>query len=378
MIIINFEYVHLVTNIPASKLYFWSLILYPLQIMKNTFVGLLSLALFASCGGNQDVKEEKKVSLNQEVAQEAESLLTRAQNYFGPLPKEAPSATNPLSPEKIALGKKLFFDKRLSKDGTISCNSCHNLDTYGVDNLATSPGDEGKNGARNSPTVMNAAFHIAQFWDGRAADVEEQAGGPILNPIEMNIPSEEFMEKRLSQIPEYKSLFAKAFPNTKGISYDNLQNAIGAFERTLITPSKFDNYIVGGESALNDDEKKGLELFINTGCITCHNGPLFGGNQYQKFGLFGNYWELTGSNPIDMGIFTESGSESDKYFFKVPSLRNIEKTYPYFHDGSVSDLNKAVIIMAKLQNNKKLSEADAASIVTFLATLTGEVSSKMK
>jgi len=193
----------------------------------------------------------------------------------------------------------------------------------------------------------------------------------------MNIPSKEFMVKRLEGISEYVSMFGKAFPNEK-ISYDNLQLAIGAYERKLLTPSKFDDYLKGDENALNDEEKKGLELFINTGCITCHSGAAIGGNMFQKFGLYGNYWELTKSDPIDEGRFKETKNEADKYFFKVPSLRNIEKTYPYFHDGSVTDLNQAVTIMAKLQNNKDLSEEEAGSIVTFLAMLTGEVPAEMK
>lgn len=343
------------------------------------FVLGIATTVLISCGNNETpVKtEKKKVKLNSSNKKKKENLSEKAARYFLPLPTEAVSKSNVLTSEKIALGKKLYFDKRLSKDGNISCNSCHNLDTYGVDNLTTSPGDEGKNGDRNSPTVLNAALHISQFWDGRAADVEEQAGGPILNPVEMNIPSKEFMVERLEGIPEYVSLFKKAFPNEK-ISYDNLQNAIGAFERKLMTPSKFDDYLNGDENALSSDEKEGLELFINTGCITCHTGQAIGGQMFQKFGLYGNYWELTGSASIDEGRFKETENEADKYFFKVPSLRNIEKTYPYFHDGSVTDLNQAVIIMAKLQNNKDLSEKEAGSIVTFLATLTGEVPEEFK
>ena len=341
-------------------------------------LSIISFTLF-SCGsdGAKEQENKKKILLDDGVEEVKTDLLSEAKRYFGPLPSEATSDKNPITAEKVALGKKLFFDKRLSKDGNISCNSCHNLETFGVDNLATSPGDEGKNGGRNSPTVLNAALHSSQFWDGRAADVEEQAGGPILNPIEMNIPSKEFMVERLEGISEYVSMFDKAFPGEK-ISYDNLQNAIGAFERKLMTPSKFDGYLKGNKEALSEEEKAGLSLFIGTGCITCHSGPAVGGHMFQKFGLFGDYWELTGSDPVDKGRFDETQNKTDMYFFKVPSLRNIEKTYPYFHDGSVKDLNEAVTIMAKLQNNKDLSEAEAASIVTFLTTLTGELSSELK
>lgn len=330
-------------------------------------------ALFFSCGGGTSEKEApKKMKFKKEKAKTDVGLLKKAKAFFQPLPEIAVSANNELTPEKIALGKKLYYDKRLSKDGTISCNSCHDLNKYGVDNLPTSPGDEGKNGDRNSPTVLNAALHFRQFWDGRAADVEEQAGMPILNPVEMNIPSEEFLVKRLNGIAEYKAAFKKAFPKD-GLTYKNMELAIGAFERTLLTPSKFDAFLKGDESALSAEETKGLELFINTGCITCHIGPAIGGSIYQKFALYGNYWDYTKSANIDEGRFKETGNESDKFMFKVPSLRNIEKTYPYFHDGSINSLEEAVIIMAKTENNKDLSTEDAKSIVTFLNTLTGEV-----
>jgi cytochrome c peroxidase len=342
--------------------------------MKKIVAGIVSIAL-VSCGGTNESSEgqkDKKVQFHKAGKVEKQDLLTRAKNYFQPLSASAGFEKEGITSEKIALGKKLYFDKQLSKDGNISCNSCHNLETYGVDNLPTSPGDEGKNGDRNSPTVLNAALHISQFWDGRAKDVEEQAGMPIMNPVEMNIPTEEFLVTRLSKNAGYKKAFNTVYPN-EGLTYKNLANAIGAFERTLITPSKFDDYLKGDENALNADEKSGLELFINTGCITCHTGSTVGGTMYQKFGLFGDYWELTKSSHIDKGRSKVSGNESDKYFFKVPGLRNIEKTYPYFHDGSVSELKDAVSIMAKLQNNKDLSDKQAASIVTFLKTLTGEV-----
>ncbi|MBD79109.1 MAG: cytochrome-c peroxidase [Crocinitomicaceae bacterium] len=340
--------------------------------MKNIAALVILWMVLLSCGSEQP-KETKPKTVLKDYKKTAEvDLLTEAKRYFLPLPEEAVSENNPLTKEKVDLGKKLFFDKRLSKDQNISCNSCHNLETYGVDNLPTSPGDEGKNGDRNSPTVLNAALHFSQFWDGRAADVEEQAGGPILNPVEMNIPSKEFMVKRLEGVKEYVSMFNAAFPNEK-ISYENLQLAIGAFERKLLTPSKFDQYLKGNENALNKKEKEGLKLFINTGCITCHSGEAVGGNMFQKFGLHGDYWEKTKSDPVDDGRFKETQNEADRYVFKVPSLRNIEKTYPYFHDGSISDLKEAVIIMAQLQNNKTITSEEAESIVTFLKTLTGEV-----
>ncbi|WP_457617889.1 cytochrome-c peroxidase, partial [Lutibacter sp.] len=285
----------------------------------------------------------------------------------------AESKSNPLTKEKVALGKKLFLDKRLSKDNTQSCNTCHNLKTYGVDNLSTSPGNNGGFGTRNSPTVFNAALHVAQFWDGREPDVEAQAGGPILNPVEMAMPSEKVVVERLSKIDEYNKLFANVFPNEKNpITYKNIQKAIGAFERTLITPSRFDDFIKGDLSALTTEEKEGLQLFIDKGCVACHSGNAIGGNVFQKFGVYDDYWKYTKSKKIDNGKFDVTKNENDKYIFKSPSLRNIEKTYPYFHDGSVKDLKEAVSIMAKIQLNKDLSEKELNALVVFLNSLTAK------
>jgi len=290
------------------------------------------------------------------------------------LPTQADNPENPSTPEKVTLGKTLYFETRLSKDGNISCNSCHNLNTYGVDNKPTSPGDGGVFGNRNSPTVLNAAFHFAQFWDGRALDVEEQAGGPILNPIEMSMPDQDFVIKRLSQIKGYKALFEAAYPGiSEPINYKNIQKAIAVFERKLITPARFDEYLAGNENALTDQEKQGLLTFMNTGCTACHSGEVLGGEMYQKFGLAGNYWDFTKSQKIDNGRFLVTKNEADKFLFKVPSLRNIEKTHPFFHDGSVTDLNQAVKIIAKLQLNKDLTDQEVQDIVAFLKTLTGAV-----
>jgi cytochrome c peroxidase len=301
-------------------------------------------------------------------------LLDKAKTTFKSLPATADNPENPITNEKVLLGQTLYFENRLSKDGNISCNSCHNLNTYGVDNKPTSPGDGGLLGGRNSPTVLNAAFHFTQFWDGRAKDVEEQAGGPILNPIEMSMPDQQFVIKRLSGIKGYQTLFAAAFPGEKQpINYGNIQKAIAAFERKLITPSRFDEYLNGNESALTDSEKQGLQTFLNAGCTACHSGIVMGGTMYQKFGLMGNYWDLTNSKKIDNGRFEVTKNEADKFLFKVPSLRNIEKTYPYFHDGSISDLNDAVRIMSKLQFNKDLTDQEVLEIVTFLKSLTGKV-----
>jgi len=305
-------------------------------------------------------------------------LLDKAKTTFSPLAQVVDNPENPITPEKVALGKILYFDNRLSKEGHISCNSCHNLATYGVDNQPTSPGDGGELGGRNSPTVLNAAYHFTQFWDGRAKDVEEQAGGPIMNPIEMSMPDQEFVINRLKGIKGYQDLFAKAFPgDPQPITYGNIQKSIAAFERNLITPSRFDEYLKGNQDALTTDEKKGLQTFMDVGCTACHSGAVLGGQMYQKFGLMGNYWDFTHSAKVDNGRYLVTNNEADKYLFKVPSLRNIEKTHPFFHDGSVTDLGEAVKIIAKLQLNKDLTEEEVKYIVVFLSTLTGTVPAEL-
>ena len=326
---------------------------------------VLFVIILAACGDKDDAK------LQVEKDQKDE-LLERAQGLFAVLPAKAENPENPLTEEKIALGKKLYYDTALSKDGNNSCNSCHNLSTYGVDNLKTSPGDKGEFGNRNSPTVLNAAFHTTQFWDGRAKDVEEQATGPIVNPVEMAIPSPDFIVNKLNKNDEYVELFAKVFPEDK-ITFENIGKAIAAFERTLITPSDFDEYLAGEVTALTEKEKEGLKTFMDAGCITCHNGAQLGGNMFQKFGVHKPYWEATGSEVVDEGKFEVTSNETDKYFFKVPGLRNIEKTWPYFHDGSVESLEEAVAIMAEVQLNKQLTDEEIENITAFLKTLTGEV-----
>ena len=334
--------------------------------MKNLLLATLLLVLITSCS---EKKEKQQIKTTEYTA-----LQKTASSLFGKLPEIAVNPENPITEAKVKLGKKLYFDNRLSKDNTQSCNTCHDLKTYGVDNLPTSPGNDGGLGTRNSPTVFNAALHMSQFWDGREPDVEAQAGGPILNPVEMAMPSEKIVEERLSKIEEYNNLFTDVFPNDENpISYKNIQNAIGAFERTLITPSRFDDFIAGDPKALTDLEQEGLQLFISTGCVACHSGNVLGGNIYQKFGLYDDYWKHTKSKKIDEGKFEVTKNENDKYVFKSPSLRNIEKTYPYFHDGSVSDLKEAVTIMAKVQLNKELTDNDLNALVAFLNSLTGEL-----
>ncbi len=310
-----------------------------------------------------------------ESASEDSALLAQAQLFFQPLEASVPeNPDNPITPEKFQLGKMLYYEKALSKDHKISCNSCHDIARFGVDNLPTSPGNDGQNGERNSPTTLNAAFHIAQFWDGRAKDVEEQAGGPILNPIEMAMPSEAAVVKRLSNTPPYPQLFKEAFPDTDTpLTFTHIRQAIAAFERTLVTPTRFDEYLKGDIDALSKEEKEGLKTFIEVGCITCHKGKLLGGDMFQKFGVVKEYWTLTGSTHIDSGRYKVTRNEADLFVFKVPSLRNIAKTAPYFHDGSVASLDQAVQIMAEAQLGRKLTEEQTTAIVAFLQSLTGEI-----
>lgn len=338
--------------------------------MKKVVFILVGLALFGC------KKQEANEDFSKQPIVEKSELAKKADNFFKSI-STVEKVTIPQN--KIDLGEKLYFDKALSKNGTISCNSCHNLATFGVDNKSFSPGDTGQLGGRNSPSVIYAYLHGMQFWDGRAKDVEEQAGGPLLNPVEHGIPNEAFLEKKLRAIPEYQITFKEVFPDDKEpITFANLTNAIAAFERQLAPESRFDNYLDGDDKALNDQEKKGLTAFMDNGCTTCHSGVVLGGQLMQKFGLYGDYAKLTHSKKIDMGVYDRTKKEGDQFMFKTSSLRNVEKTYPYFHDGSVASLKEAIKIMAKLQVNKDISDADTDNIEAFLKTLTADVDPKYK
>lgn len=286
---------------------------------------------------------------------------------FQPLPAVVESAKNPVTEAKVALGRMLYYEPRLSKNHDISCNSCHLLDQYGVDRQPVSDGHKGQTGTRNSPTVYNAAGHVAQFWDGRAPDVEEQAKGPVLNPIEMAMLSEKAIVAVLSSMPEYPAAFKKAFPGQAApVTFNNMALAIGAFERGLVTPSRWDKFLQSDKTALSDAEKAGFNKFVEVGCATCHMGAYVGANSFQKLGQV-KPW----THGADLGRYAVSKQEADKRVFKVPSLRNIEKTAPYYHDGSVKTLEEAVRLMAEYQNGRQLSRQEVGSIVTWLKTLTG-------
>ncbi len=274
---------------------------------------------------------------------------------------------------KVELGKKLFFEPRLSKSGWITCNSCHNLSTGGTDNLPTSIGHKWFFGPINSPTVLNARFNLAQFWDGRAKDLMEQAGGPIANPIEMG-SSHELAVSVLQSIPEYVQWFSEVYGAEEmyeddKITVDQVTDAIAAFEETLTTPnSKFDYWLKGYDKSISKTEKRGYDLFKDKGCINCHNGVGVGGNSYQKFGTAKPYNKDTHT----LGRFNVTKEDKDKFVFKVPLLRNIELTAPYFHDASTWDLSEAVSIMAEYQLGLTLTENETSKLVAFLRTLTGE------
>lgn len=280
----------------------------------------------------------------------------------------------PFTEEQVKLGQQLWYETRLSKGNTVSCNSCHNLATAGVDNMPTSAGHKSQFGARNPPTALNAALLGSQFWDGRAADVEEQAGGPLLNPVEMANATEADAAAKIAGIPEYQEKFKAAFPEDGAVSFKNITTALGAFERTLLTPTRWDDYLKGNVSALSEQERKGVRAFMDNGCIACHNGVNLGGTMFQKFGLVdGPYWKHIDDPKHDKGRADVTKKAEDEFFFRVPGLRNVERTYPYFHNGSVWELDKAVNIMAKAQLGKTLAPEDTENIVAFLKALSGNV-----
>ncbi len=284
--------------------------------------------------------------------------------FFKPLPALPPiPASNPLTPEKVELGKMLYYDPRLSRSKLISCNTCHNLSIGGDDNQKTSLGDHWRTGGRNAPTTLNSGFLRVQFWDGRAPTLEEQAKGPLQAHVEMN-STPELVVHRLKAIPQYVELFKKAFPGEKDpVTFENVVKAIAAFERTLNTPnSPFQRYLLGETNALTKEQKEGMALFVKYGCIACHNGPVFSDGRFHKF-----KWNN------DLGRYRVTKNPADKYKFRTPQLLNVAVTAPYFHDGSVNSLEEAVKIMAQKELGKKLTNEEAKKIADFLRSLTGEV-----
>jgi cytochrome c peroxidase len=309
-----------------------------------------------------------------------DGLLARAQALFKPLPASAEATDRPVTPERVELGRLLFFETRVASDGKQSCAECHQPMFYGTDALPVSVGNSGRILPRNVPTVFNTALQFAQHYGGNRVDVEAQAVEALASKLAYGNPDIATAEKKLRAIPGYRPLFEKAFPGeAEPVNAKNWGLAIGAYERTLLTPAPFDRYLKGDTSAIGDKAKRGLDKFINTGCAGCHGGVVLGGQMYQKFGLTADYWTLTGSveQPLlggrDKGRFHDTKNEADAWMFKVQQLRNVAVTPPFFHDGSVATLPEAVRIMAKLQLGRDLADEDVSDIVAFLETLTGEV-----
>jgi cytochrome c peroxidase len=307
-------------------------------------------------------------------------LLARAQSLFKPLPADAGTADHPLTPARIALGRALFFETRVSTDGKQSCANCHQPSFHGTDALPRSVGNQGRLLPRNVPTVFNTALQFAQHYGGNRVDVEEQAVKALISPLAYGNADFAAAEARLRSLPGYREMFEKAFPGeAEPVTAQNWGKAIGAYERVLLTPAPFDRYLRGDTAALSPQAKQGLDKFMSFGCAGCHNGVTVGGQMYQKFGLTQDYWTLTGSQEIDLfkgrdkGRFQDTKNEADAFIFKVQQLRNVAVTPPYFHDGSVASLGEAVRIMAKLQLGRDLGPADVADLVAFLESLTGEV-----
>ena len=305
-------------------------------------------------------------------ADEGDALRAMATALFAPLPDDGGQVRGrPVDARQVELGRMLFFDPRLSRSHVISCNTCHNVGTGGADNVPTSIGHGWQKGPRNSPTVLNAVLNAAQFWDGRAADLAEQAKGPVQASVEMNNTPERVVET-LASMPEYVRRFGEAFPGDPDpVSFDNMALAIEAFEATLVTPgARFDRYLAGETDALDATERRGLQLFIDSGCGACHNGPNLGGQAYFPFGVI----ERPGADILpegDKGRFAVTQTASDAYVFRAAPLRNVELTAPYFHSGQVWDLEQAVAIMGNAQLGRELDAEQARAIAAFLRTLTG-------
>ena len=308
------------------------------------------------------------------AAAEKDALLKQAQEIFQPLPKDMGSAEFPVTRERVELGRSLFFDPRMTIDANMSCSSCHQPAFYGTDALAKPTGVRQRPHPRHVPTNLNAGTSFVIHWRGDRTNLEDQVFQALTSPITSGQPDEKAVIDRLSGIPGYATLFKAAFPDEpQPMTLRNIAKAIGAYERTLVTPSPFDAYLAGNQEALLPAARTGLEKFINTGCVACHNGVGVGSGMYQKFGVVEDYWKATGSDPIDKGRFDVTKDPGDLYVFRVASLRNVAMTPPYFHDGSVATLPEAVKVMARVQLGVNLNDADTRDIVAFLESLTGEL-----
>jgi cytochrome c peroxidase len=309
------------------------------------------------------------------LAEAADTVLrTQAQAIFKPLPRDMATPDGPLAPAQVKLGRMLYFETRASVDATVSCARCHQPALFGTDALPKSIGAEHRSNPRNAPTVLNAATQFVQHWRGDRTSVEDQATKALVAPPSFGNPSYESAMTKLKAIPGYPALFAQAFPGQADpVTADNWGKAIGAYMRTLVTPSSFDAFLAGDDRALSSAAQAGLRTFIQVGCVACHNGVGVGGTMYQKFGLVEDYWKATGSTTIDKGRFDVTQNPADMHVFKVPSLRNVAMTPPYFHDGSIATLPAAVRVMARVQLGRTLTDGEVVDIVAFLESLTGQL-----
>lgn len=307
------------------------------------------------------------------IASDEAALLAEAQQAFQPLPKEMSNADVPVAKARVMLGRMLFFDPRLTADGNVSCATCHQPALYGTDARPTSIGVKQRPHPRNAPTIFNAALAFVNHWRGDRDSVEDQAEQALKSPITSGLEERDVVG-RLSRIGGYAPLFEAAFPKEAyPITVKAMAVAIAAYERTLVTPSHFDAYLNGDITALSPAARAGLQTFIKTRCTACHSGVGIGGGMYQKFGIVEDYWIATGSRTIDKGRADLTKDPADIYVFRVPSLRNVAMTAPYFHDGSVATLPEAVRVMARVQLGQKLSDAEVDAIVAFLESLTGDL-----
>lgn len=308
------------------------------------------------------------------AAGDADELQRQAKENFGVLPSDMATPEFPITADRVELGRKLFFDPRISDDGTVSCSRCHLPALYGTDGLPKPHGVHDRVNPRNAPTVLNAALQFRAHWRGDRVNVEDQAKQALIGPPSFGNPDYGAAMAKLKAIPGYAQLFAKAFPGEQDpITPDNWAKAIGAFERILVTPSRFDAFLTGKSDALSSAEQNGLRLFIDLGCATCHNGPGLGGAMFRKFGVTEDYWKATGVQQPEKGRNEVTKDTADLYVFKVPSLRNVTMTPPYFHDGSVATLRGAVTVMARVQLDKTLTDREVEDIVAFLGSLTGDL-----
>ncbi|MEP6900307.1 MAG: cytochrome-c peroxidase [Actinomycetota bacterium] len=336
------------------------------MLTKKLALKLLSITVFLVFVGFISVCKQTTIETITSQKLTDSQASKRSDEPILPIPSEIK-----LNSEKVALGEKLFNDVQFSHDNTISCATCHSLDLGGTDQRKNSIGINGQIGEINAPTVFNTSLNFKQFWDGRAETLEDQIDGPTHASGEMGSNWEEIIEK-LNSSPEYVSVFAALYDN--GIQTQNIKDAIAEFERSLLTPnSRFDRYLKGEKEMLTKDEKEGYRTFKTVGCVSCHQGINVGGNLFQEFGVMGEYFKDRGNlTKADLGRYNVTKNEYDRYVFKVPSLRNIARTFPYFHDGSAKSLENAVEVMSKYQLGRKLSRDEIDSIVKFLKTLNGE------